>query len=51
MDNKLNRDGNLLGRLCALAIIAVALAGVGRASGYCAGLCPFAAAGHCLFSR
>jgi len=48
--DKLNRDHNLLGRICALALIVVAVVGVGRLTGYCSGTCPFMG-GHCVFSR
>lgn len=49
--DKLNRDGNLLGRLCALAVIVAAVMGVGRITGYCPSACPFAGSGHCFFGR
>lgn len=47
--DKLNRDGNLLGRVCALAVIAVAVAGLSRVCGV--EVCPMSSGGHCVFSR
>jgi hypothetical protein len=50
--DKLNRDGNMLGRLCALALIVAAVVGIGRVSCYGDGqVCPFVAGFHCPFVR
>jgi hypothetical protein len=43
---KFNQDGNLLGRVCALAIIVAAVVGVGRVSGLTASCCA-TSGGHC----
>jgi hypothetical protein len=48
--DKLNADGNFIGRLGALLVIAVAVVGLGRVAGM-EGMCPVkAATGCCIFS-
>ena len=47
--DKLNRDGNMLGRICALLVLVAVAAGVGKLSGY--SLCAMGGASCCSTSR
>lgn len=48
-NDKLNQDGNVLGRIGALAVIVATVVGLGRVCGVSTGMCPLYSGGHCIF--